>query len=169
MQILLQLGRLPYRPCQRMSRLAEEAYRCDPPSPPPQHTFVHTLCGRDPPPLLTRTPPPASPPRPSVLDWVLGYLLFGPLFLLSFLQVFDSVQGALLYNAAFARELTVRGAYFSCGCSEAHPKRNACIVPANSAHRTRSPLFAQRARLVGKLDRTIERMRSTLHAQFRAR
>jgi len=40
-----------------------------------------------------------------VLDYILGYFFFFFLFLLSFLQVFHWVQGALLYNIKFSRKL----------------------------------------------------------------
>jgi hypothetical protein len=40
-----------------------------------------------------------------ILDWMLGYFLFAFLFLLSFLFVFDKVQGALLFNMKFAKAL----------------------------------------------------------------
>lgn len=43
------------------------------------------------------------------LDYALGYLLFGFLFVLSFLQVFDWVQGALLFSMKFTRTLKVSG------------------------------------------------------------
>ncbi len=39
---------------------------------------------------------------------MLGYFLFAFLFLLSFLFVFDKVQGALLFNMKFAKALEVR-------------------------------------------------------------
>ena len=38
---------------------------------------------------------------------MLGYFLFAFLFLLSFLFVFDKVQGALLFNMKFAKALEV--------------------------------------------------------------
>jgi hypothetical protein len=40
-----------------------------------------------------------------VLDYILGYFLFTCLSILSFLQVFNAVQGALLYNIKFSRKL----------------------------------------------------------------
>lgn len=40
-----------------------------------------------------------------MLDWALGYMLFGFLFLLSFLQIVDIMQGALLFNMKFAKAL----------------------------------------------------------------
>lgn len=40
-----------------------------------------------------------------ILDYILGYFFFFFLFLLSFLQVFNAVQGALLYNIKFSRKL----------------------------------------------------------------
>lgn len=40
-----------------------------------------------------------------ILDYILGYFLFFFLFLFSFLQVFNWVQGALLYNIKFSRKL----------------------------------------------------------------
>jgi hypothetical protein len=41
------------------------------------------------------------------LDFILGYFIFAFLFVFSFLQVFDWVQGALLFNFKFARALQV--------------------------------------------------------------
>ena len=55
----------------------------------------------------THAPHPALPR--SVLDWFLGYFLFAFIFLFSIVQVFDLVQGALLYNFAFAKEMRVGG------------------------------------------------------------
>jgi hypothetical protein len=43
----------------------------------------------------------------SMLDWFLGYFLFGFLFLLSFLFIIDKIQGALLFNMKFAKALEV--------------------------------------------------------------
>ena len=43
-----------------------------------------------------------------MLDWLLGYVIFGVLFLFSFLIVFDKIQGALLFNMKFAKSLEVR-------------------------------------------------------------
>lgn len=40
-----------------------------------------------------------------MLDWFLGYFLFGFLFLLSFLFIIDKIQGALLFNMKFAKAL----------------------------------------------------------------
>ena len=56
------------------------------------------------------TSPHLHPPLPlrSTLDWMLGYFLFAFLFLLSFLFVFDKIQGALLFNMKFAKALEVR-------------------------------------------------------------
>ncbi len=45
----------------------------------------------------------------SMLDWFLGYFLFAFLFLLSFVFIFDKIQGALLFNMKFAKALEVRG------------------------------------------------------------
>ncbi|KFM22655.1 Callose synthase 5 [Auxenochlorella protothecoides] len=39
------------------------------------------------------------------LDWILGYIFFSFLFLLSFIQVVDMLQGAMLYNMKFAKAL----------------------------------------------------------------
>jgi hypothetical protein len=57
------------------------------------------------------------------MDWAIGYLLFAILFVFSFLQVFDLVQGALLFNMKFSKALQVRpprlswaGAVRSEGC-----------------------------------------------------
>lgn len=55
------------------------------------------------------SPPPRHPATRSTLDWMLGYFLFAFLFLLSFLFVFDKVQGALLFNMKFAKALEVGG------------------------------------------------------------
>ncbi|EFN56001.1 hypothetical protein CHLNCDRAFT_145389 [Chlorella variabilis] len=40
-----------------------------------------------------------------MLDWFMGYFLFAFLFLLSFLFIFDKIQGALLFNMKFAKAL----------------------------------------------------------------
>ncbi|KAK2080835.1 hypothetical protein QBZ16_000689 [Prototheca wickerhamii] len=40
-----------------------------------------------------------------VLDWILGYTFFFFLFILSFVQVVDMLQGAILYNMRFAKSL----------------------------------------------------------------
>ena len=61
--------------------------------------------------LLYLAPRSALPPRNAVdaayrvLDYILGYFLFFWLCVLSFLQVFDAVQGALLYNVKFSRKI----------------------------------------------------------------
>jgi hypothetical protein len=39
------------------------------------------------------------------LDYMLGYLLFGGLFLLSFLGFVSRIQAALLFNVKFAKSL----------------------------------------------------------------
>lgn len=45
------------------------------------------------------------------MDWAIGYFLFAILFLLSFLIVFDLVQGALLFNMKFSKTLQVRAGH----------------------------------------------------------
>jgi hypothetical protein len=55
-----------------------------------------------------------------MLDWLLGYVIFGVLFLFSFLFVFDKIQGALLFNMKFAKSLEVRTLWLRavrCGCA----------------------------------------------------
>ena len=44
-----------------------------------------------------------------MLDWILGYTFFFFLFILSFVQVVDMLQGAILYNMRFAKSLQVGG------------------------------------------------------------
>lgn len=50
---------------------------------------------------------PLRAPHHRVLDWILGYTFFFFLFILSFVQVVDMLQGAILYNMRFAKSLQV--------------------------------------------------------------
>lgn len=47
----------------------------------------------------------AADVRCRALDYMLGYLLFGGLFLLSFLGFVSRIQAALLFNVKFAKSL----------------------------------------------------------------
>ena len=62
---------------------------------------------------------PGCPLLRRSLDYMLGYLLFGGLFLLSFLGFVSRIQAALLFNVKFAKSLKRGRLLVSCvhvGC-----------------------------------------------------
>ena len=77
----------PWPPCARLADLHAGL-------PAVHGPAVETLC-----------PDPWLPPPRRSLDYLLGYLLFGGLFLLSFLGFVSRIQAALLFNVKFAKSL----------------------------------------------------------------
>ncbi len=74
------------------------------------------------------------------MDWAIGYLLFAILFVLSFLQVFDLVQGALLFNMKFSKALQVRALCLARGRGEGRSPPVTALVASTGSTCLPSPI-----------------------------
>lgn len=103
----------------------------------------------------------------------MGYIFFGFLFLLSFLQVIDMLQGAMLYNMKFAKALQVgvRGGDPLARTGTLHTAACGSLLSDSRPAPAPSPT-TQRSRLMDSnflpsyVDRAMERLSRTLQEEI---